>query len=494
MRATYVDLRILPRHSIVGAVTCSGIPIPIRLDVVRITPLILAVALFMEQMDSTVIATSLPAIATDIGSEPIALKLALTAYFVALAIFIPISGWMADRYGAKNIFRLAIFVFMLGSLACSFSFSLESFVASRFFQGIGSSMMTPVGRLLLVRSTPRSELVSAMAWLTIPALIGPITGPLVGGFLTTYLSWHWIFWINIPIGIAGIILSSIFLNVPDERTPRPIDAVGFVLAGVAFSGLVFGLSVISLPALPLIYGYMTLAVGVTAGLLYLLHARRTRFPLLDPQLFRHPLFRSAIVSGSLFRIGIGATPFLLPLMLQLGFGMTPFESGAITFVSAFGALLSKFAAERVFARFGFPRMLGFAAVTGGLLVGMQGLFTEATPAPVMMAVLVASGVLRSIFFTGTNALGYADISDEEAGQATAIVAVGQQLSIAFGVAVAGAILEISTRISGGVLTVLDFQIAFFVVGGLSMLSAVVYLRLPADAGSNVSGHRPLSKE
>ncbi|WP_375597789.1 MFS transporter [Devosia sp. Naph2] len=456
---------------------------------IRVTPLILAVALFMEQMDSTVIATSLPAIANDIGTEPIALKLALTAYFVALAIFIPISGWMADRFGAKNIFRLAIFVFMLGSLACSFAYSLETFVGSRFFQGIGSSMMTPVGRLLLVRSTPRNELVAAMAWLTIPALIAPVSGPLIGGFLTTYLSWHWIFWINIPIGIAGIIFSSIYLQVPDERTPRPVDMVGFFIAAVAFAGSVFGLSVISLPALPIIYGYMTLAIGVTAALLYLLHARKTKYPLLDPSLFRHKLFRSSVTGGSFFRIGVGAMPFLLPLMLQLGFGLNPFQSGAITFVSAIGAIMSKFIAERIFARFGFPRVLGFAAVFGGLLIAAQGLFTTETPVAVMMIILVAGGVLRSIFFTGTNAIGYADISDEEASQATAIVAVGQQLSVAFGVAVAGAILEITTTFSGGHLTLLNFQIAFFAVGGMSALASIIYFRLPHDAGNNVSGHR-----
>ncbi|MEQ9636489.1 MAG: MFS transporter [Devosia marina] len=456
---------------------------------IRVTPLILAVALFMEQMDSTVIATSLPAIANDIGTEPIALKLALTAYFVALAIFIPISGWMADRFGAKNIFRLAIFVFMLGSLACSFAYSLETFVGSRFFQGIGSSMMTPVGRLLLVRSTPRNELVAAMAWLTIPALIAPVSGPLIGGFLTTYLSWHWIFWINIPIGIAGIIFSSIYLQVPDERTPRPVDMVGFFIAAVAFAGSVFGLSVISLPALPIIYGYMTLAIGVTAALLYLLHARKTKYPLLDPSLFRHKLFRSSVTGGSFFRIGVGAMPFLLPLMLQLGFGLNPFQSGAITFVSAIGAIMSKFIAERIFARFGFPRVLGFAAVFGGLLIAAQGLFTTETPVAVMMIILVAGGVLRSIFFTGTNAIGYADISDEEASQATAIVAVGQQLSVAFGVAVAGAILEITTTFSGGHLSLLNFQIAFFAVGGMSALAGIIYFRLPHDAGNNVSGHR-----
>lgn len=461
---------------------------------IRVTPLILAVALFMEQMDSTVIATSLPAIAADIGTEPIALKLALTAYFVALAIFIPISGWMADRFGAKNIFRLAIFVFMLGSLACAFSYSLETFVASRFFQGIGSSMMTPVGRLLLVRSTPRNELVAAMAWLTVPALVAPVTGPLIGGFLTTYLSWHWIFWINIPIGIAGVILSSIYLNVPDERTPRPVDLVGFFIAATAFSGLVFGLSVISLPALPIIYGYLTLAVGMTAALLYILHARKTAYPLLDLKLLRHPLFRSAITGGSLFRIGVGAVPFLLPLMLQLGFGLNPFQSGAITFVSAIGAIGSKFIAERVFARFGFPRVLGFAALFGGLLIAAQGLFTAETSVPVMMTVLIVGGVLRSMFFTGTNALGYADISDEEASQATAIVAVGQQLSVAFGVAVAGAILETTSIFSGGHLTLLNFQIAFFTVGGMSALAGLIYFRLPHDAGSNVSGHRAIAKE
>ncbi len=454
----------------------------------RVTPLILAVALFMEQMDSTVIATSLPAIAADIGTEPIALKLALTAYFVALAIFIPISGWLADRFGAKNVFRLAIGVFMLGSLACSFAFSLESFVMARFFQGIGSSMMTPVGRLLLVRSTPRSELVAAMAWLTIPALIAPVTGPLIGGFLTTYLSWHWIFWINIPIGIAGIIMAGIYLKVPDERNPRPVDLPGFLLAAIAFSGLVFGLSVVSLPALPIVYGYLTLAVGVSAGIVYLLHARRTQYPLLDPRLLRHPLFRSAITGGSLFRVGVGAVPFLLPLMLQLGFGLNPFQSGAITFVSAIGAMMSKFIAERIFARFGFPRVLGFAAVFGGLLIGAQGLFTADTAVPVMMVVLISGGVLRSIFFTGTNAIGYADVSDAEASQATAIVAVAQQLSVAFGVAVAGAILELSSQINGGVLSLVDFKIAFFAVGGLSALAGIIYLRLPADAGSHVSGH------
>ena len=284
--------------------------------------------LFMEQMDSTVIATSLPAIAADIGTSPIALKLAVTSYLVALAIFIPISGWMSDRFGAKNIFRLAIVVFVIGSIACGFANSIHAFVLSRFLQGIGGSMMTPVGRLLLVRGTPREELVSAMAWLTIPALIGPIMGPPLGGFLTTYLSWHWVFWINVPIGVLGLALVTRFLPAGGPRMPRPVDFPGFLLSSDRLQRL-----------------RLRPVGGQPAGAadrLRLRHDRDRRrlrrrstsgtpaaraYPLLDPKMLRYPLFRAGIIGGSNFRIGIGAIPFLLPLMLQLGFGLNPFQSG-----------------------------------------------------------------------------------------------------------------------------------------------------------------------
>ena len=455
----------------------------------RITPLILAVALFMENMDSTVIATSLPAIAADIGAEPISLKLALTSYFVALAIFIPLSGWMADRFGARNVFRAAIGVFMLGSICCAFSSSLETFVGSRFLQGMGSSMMTPLARLVLVRTTPRTQLVSAMAWLTLPALIGPLTGPPIGGLLTTYLSWHWIFWINIPIGVLGIIMVTIYLPPVETRTPRPIDIPGFLLAGVAFAGIIFGLSVISLPAIPLMVGYAAVGVGVVAGIGYWMHARRTEFPLLDPSLFRHKLFRSAIIGGSVFRIGVGATPFLLPLMLQLAFGLTAFESGMITFIGAFGAMTSKVVAEKAFARFGFPRVLSVASVGACLALSVNGFFTPETPHAYLYGILLVTGLLRSMFFTGINALGFSDVDEHEASQAAAITAVSQQLSVAFGVAVAGGALEVSAQFMGGELSLGAFHVAWFVVAGISLLSALFFWRLPPDAGSDVSGHK-----
>jgi EmrB/QacA subfamily drug resistance transporter len=269
--------------------------------VTRSTPLILATALFMENMDSTVIATSLAAIAADIGTEPISLKLALTAYLVALAIFIPISSWMADRFGARRVFRVAMLVFMIGSVLCAFSGNLLQFVGARFIQGMGGAMMGPVARLVLVRATPRHQLVDAMAWLTIPALIGPIVGPPFGGFLTTYFSWHWIFIINVPIGILGIVLVGFALPNEQRNRPRRIDGKGFVLAGLAFALFAFGCSVMSLPALPPIIGAVCAALGIGLGVIYTRHALSTEFPLLDLRLLRYPMFRTSIIAGTFFR-------------------------------------------------------------------------------------------------------------------------------------------------------------------------------------------------
>ncbi len=443
----------------------------------------------MENMDSTVIATSLPAIAEDIGTSPIALKLALTAYFVSLAIFIPISGWMADRFGSTNVFRAAIGVFMVGSICCAFSNSLETFVLSRFLQGVGGSMMTPIARLVLLRATPRNELVAATSWLSVPALLGPLTGPPVGGFLTTYLTWHWIFWINVPIGIIGILAATKFLPKSEPRTPRPIDLFGFLLTSIAFAGIIFGLSVISLPAIPVATGYVAVAVGAAAALLYLRHTRRAAFPLLDPKLFQRRFFRTTVVGGFFFRIGIGAFPFLMPLMLQLTFGLTPFESGMTTFVTAFGAIMSKVLAERVYARFGFPRTLTACAVLGVVFLGINGLFTPQTPHLLIMFCLFLGGVTRSFFFTGVNVFGYADVDETEASQATVISAVAQQISIALGVAVAGGLIEFTSRLHGGAPNLGDFHIAWFVVAGIAAISALFFWRLPPDAGADVSGHR-----
>lgn len=455
----------------------------------RIIPLILAVALFMEMMDSTVIATSLPAIASDIGTEPIALKLALTSYLVALAIFIPISGWLSDRFGARNVFRWAIFIFMVGSVACALAGSLPSFVLARFLQGMGGSMMAPIGRLLLLRTTEKKDLVSAMAWVSIPALLGPLTGPPLGGFLTTYFSWHWIFIINVPIGVVGIALASRFLPKLGIRNNNPIDMKGFLLMGMAFSGIVFGLSVVSLPALPEIYGVVTLIIGLVSGYAYLRHARKVDNPLLDPKIFRNRVFRVSIVGPSIFRLGIGATPFLLPLMLQIGYGLSPFDSGIITFIGAAGAISMKFFASSLYRRFGFRIVLSGALILCCVILAITGYFSPESQLGMLLFILFVSGFSRSLFFTGANAFGFSEVKDDETAQATAINSVFQQVSMAMGVALAGGMLELSAAMRGSGLDLVDFKISLIIISVIAAFGAIPYMRLPRDAGSLISGHR-----
>ena len=344
----------------------------------RIVPLIIAVALFMENMDSTVIATSLPAIAADIGTNPLALKLAVTSYLLSLAVFIPASGWTADRFGASTVFRAAIAVFMLGSIGCALSSSLTDFVIARIVQGMGGAMMTPVGRIVMVRTISKRELVSAMAWVTMPALVGPVIGPPVGGFITTYFSWHWIFLINIPIGVAGIILASRYIeNIRAENHER-FDVLGMIYAGLGIAGLAFGLSVAGLNFLP-----WSVVIGLVVGgaifiTAYLVHARHTPAPALDLTLFRLPTFRASVVGGFIFRIGIGALPFLLPLLLQLGFGLSPaaglprFDFGIPDLQAGIGlipALIGLFAVSQFMKeseREGEERVEPVAQVAGGL--------------------------------------------------------------------------------------------------------------------------------
>lgn len=460
----------------------------------RIVPIVLAVALFMENMDSTVIATSLATIARDIGTSPIALKLALTSYYVALAVFIPISGRMADRIGAKTVFRWAIAVFVLGSMACAFSNSLEAFVAARFLQGMGGAMMTPVGRLLLVRAVPRSDLVSAMAWFSIPALVGPLVGPPIGGAIATYADWRWIFFINLPIGIAGILLATKYLPFVERVHGIRFDWKGFALSGSACAGIVFGLSVVSLPALPIQVGLGMAAAGIVAALFYVRHARTTERPVVELRLLSIPTLRAAVVGGAVFRIGAGAVPFLFPLMLQLAFGYTPFQSGMISAASIGGAMMMKLLAKPILKRFGFRTTLLGTGVIGGAFMMLIGFYQPETPLAVLILLLLVGGFFRSLFFTSINVLAFADVTEQKTGDATSMLAAFQQIAIATGVAVAGAILEIGLALGDtDVSSLADFQVAFFIVGGITMLAALAFVHMPKEAGSEISG-RPVPAE
>src|SRR6476619_7485992 len=286
---------------------------PVVMNKQRLIPLIVATALFMENMDSTVIATSLPAIAADIGTSPLTLKLAITSYLLSLAVFIPASGWTADRFGARLVFASAIAVFMLGSIGCALSSSITDFVIARILQGFGGAMMTPVGRLVLLRSIDKSALVNAMAWVTVPALVGPVLGPPLGGFITTYLTWHWIFLINIPIGMIGIVMALRFIDPIRSENPERFDLYGLVLAGIGLGGIAFGLSVAGLNLLPWSVVIALIALGSVSMTLYVIHAKRTASPVLDFALLRLPTMRASIIGGFMYRIGIGSLPFLLPL-------------------------------------------------------------------------------------------------------------------------------------------------------------------------------------
>lgn len=459
----------------------------------KLLPLIVACALFMENTDSTVIATSLPVIATSLGEDPIALKLALTSYLVSLAVFIPISGWMADRFGARTIFRSALCVFMLGSLLCAVSNSLGAFVGARFIQGMGGAMMVPVGRLVILRSVSKSEIVGALAYLTIPALVGPVVGPPLGGFITTYFDWRWIFFINIPIGLIGIVLASLFFEDIREEDVPPLDIRGFLLSSFGFAALMLGLNTGGRHLVPEVVSYGCVLGGAVALIAYWFHAQRVPYPVLNLSLFRIPTFRIGVLGGSIFRTGIGAIPFLLPLMLQLGFGLDALQSGLITFVSAAGALLMKTLAKTILARFGFRRVLIANSVIGAAFLASSGLFTPTTPHAIILSVLLVGGCFRSLQFTGINALSYADVSNRDMSSATSMSSVAQQLSLSIGVTIGAFALETTHALHGGkTLAAGDFWPAFLIVGLISASSSLWMMRLAPDAGAEVSGHVPVS--
>lgn len=461
----------------------------------RLLPLIIATALFMENTDSTVISTSLPMIAKDLGEDPIALKLAITSYLVSLAIFIPISGWMADKYGAKTVFRAAIGVFMAGSLACAWANSLEGFVFARFLQGMGGAMMVPVGRLVLLRSVPRNELVQALATLTIPALIGPVVGPPLGGFITTYFDWRWIFFINIPIGILGIVLATIFVpNLKEDDTP-PLDVVGFLLLGIGLALVMLGFASGGRHMIPLEVSVGCVIVGAISLALYLMHARRTPHPVLKLDLLKIPTFRISVLGGGLFRVGVGSIPFLLPLMLQIGFGLSALASGSLTFIAAVGALFMKTLAKRILERTGFRMLLTINALVGATFIAANGLFTPSTPAWLLMLVLFVGGCFRSLQFTSLNAIAYAEVSKRDMSYATSLSSVAQQLALSMGVALGAFALETASALHGSpAITAKDFGPAFWAVAVISGLSAVMFFRLHPDAGAEMSGHKAIERK
>jgi EmrB/QacA subfamily drug resistance transporter len=454
----------------------------------RLTALIVAAALFMEQLDGTVLATALPAMASTFHVGPLHMNVALTSYLLSLAVFIPASGWAADRFGSRTIFRLAIALFTLGSVLCAQSVSLPMLVGSRVLQGLGGAMMMPVGRLVLLRTVARQDLVRAMGWVFVPGLVGPVIGPPLGGFFVTYLSWHWIFYINVPIGVVGFVLVSLFIQEVREDARTPFDWLGFVLSGTALSCLMFGFEVLSRGVVSGVQAGAILVVGVVSGVMYVRHAARVAHPVLDLRLLRVPSFSISMWAGSFTRITGGAVPFLLPMMMQLGFGMTAAQSGLITFTSAAGAMLMKASAVPILRRFGFRNTLIWNGVLATALVMSTAFFRPGWPLWAIYVLIFAGGFFQSLQFTAYNTVAYADIPPGLASSATSFYTTFQQLMLSAGICVAAGVLAISMHAQGHGRPVLaDFSVAWVVLGSITLVASPICALFERTAGDEMSG-------
>ncbi|MEQ5841156.1 MFS transporter [Paraburkholderia acidicola] len=452
-----------------------------------IAPMIVACAMFMESVDANVIVTALPEMARAFGRDPVTLKIAVTSYVLGLGVFIPVCGWLADRFGARTVFRTAIGIFVAGSLLCAASTSLFTFTLARFVQGVGGAMMVPVGRIIIFRVVDRSEFVRAMNYLSLPAMLGPAAGPLLGGFITTYLHWRLIFFINIPIGILGIYLTNKHIKNTREPHPGPLDWTGFVLSAGGASLFLLGLSLVgSELASGTTATEMTVLGAVMLGL-YVLHARRATLPLLDLRFFRVPTFQASVLGGSLFRIGLGAVPFLLPLILQEGLGMSAFKSGLITCASAFGGMFMRTLATTTLRRFGFRTVLMYNAAFSGIAIAACGAFVPGTPTWIIWVVVLLGGFFPALQFTSLNSMTYAQIESRDVGRATSLGSVVQQISLGLGVTIGGIVLQITRSLHGHpAITWSDFWPAFLVVGLCSFASIPVTRRLAHDAGDEIA--------
>jgi EmrB/QacA subfamily drug resistance transporter len=445
----------------------------------------------MELLDGSIIATAMPVIARSLRTDPIHLSLAITAYLFSLALFIPLSGWAADRFGARTVFRAAILIFTLASVVCGLSQSIGQLVCARLMQGLGGAMMMPVGRLVVLKMVPKDKLVIAMTWLTTPAMLGPVLGPPVGGLIVTYFSWRWIFFINLPIGILGMVLVTLFIDNVREEKVVPLDIRGFILMAVSLAALVISFETVGRDLMTNGAIAALLIGGLLCFVIYLIHARRVSSPIVDLSLFRLSTFRACIEAGSLFRIGIGAMPFLFPLMLQIGFGMTPLLSGLLTVSLAIGALVVKFFARFIISGLGFRLMMignGFVCAVSMMACGF---FRPETPHVVILLVLLVGSFFRSLQFMGFNTLVFADVPGESMSRATTLFSMLQQLFLSLGVGTGALLLSLTLRwrhqtaLSGD-----DFWPAFVIIGIIAILSVFPLLRLTPDAGAEMSGHGP----
>ncbi|WP_310619895.1 MFS transporter [Flexibacterium corallicola] len=460
--------------------------LPLRL---RFTALVVSCVLMLNMIDTIILGIALPVISKDFGSSPVTLSLTLSIYLIAQAIFTPISGWAADKFGSKTVFLLATGGFLIASLLCGLSNSATQLILARLFQGVTAALTLPVARIVLLKSSPKEMLVQAMVWLTGPALVGPLVAPPLGGFLVTYASWRWIFWINIPISLIGFVLAIFFFqNFKRDDTPS-FDWSGFWLIGLGSLGFTTGLIAVTDTSK---HNYLFAGVIVLSLILfftYFNHAKRTDNPIIDLTLFRNASFRASVTGGAIFRIGIGAGPFLLPMMLQDVLGKSAFAASMLLLLLAVGALaIGKFIPMIL-------RYLGFrgALIPNTLLVSLSfcsyGFFYPSTPLWIICAILLLGGVVRSIQFNVLNTIGFTELTESQMSPANSLASMSQFLARTLGVSIGAFMIQISLNFNGRAhLTQLDFTIAFVVIGAIMLLALVEFYRLPPHAGSEASGH------
>jgi len=453
----------------------------------RLLPWLVAVAFFMESLDTTILNTAVPAVSAALHVTALSMKAVLASYTLSLAVFIPISGWMADRFGTRRVFASAIGLFTLGSFLCGISNNIHLLVACRILQGMGGSMMVPVGRMTLVRTFAKSELLRTMNFVSIPALVAPMLGPIAGGLIVGYLHWRFIFFLNIPIGVAGLVL--VYLHLPDyHEETHPLDVVGLILFGSGIGLLSYVLEVFGEHTLSAIEitGLLVMSLALLAG--YWLHAKMLEFPLLRLSLFKIRTFRAS-VSGSFFtRLGIGGVPFLLPLLYQVGLGFTPIESGLLIMPQAVAAMSMKTVMPRILATVGYRGVLISNTVLLGVLLMLFATIGVHTPVWVIVLLAFCYGAFTSLQYSSMNTLVYADTTDEETSSASSIASTMQQMSISFGVATAGLATAffVPSAHAGSSSMIEGVHKALLALGGLTIVSTIVFASLKRGDGDAVS--------
>jgi EmrB/QacA subfamily drug resistance transporter len=456
----------------------------------RIVPMVVACPLFLQNLDTSVMATALPAIAQSLHAEVLHLNLAITSYLLSLVIFLPASAWLAERFGARRVFCAAIILFSLGSALCGVAGSLGQLVIYRLLQGIGGAMMVPVGRLILLRTVPASQMVGAMVWFTVPGAIGRMAGPLFGGVIVTIASWRWIFLINIPFGMLGVLAALWFIEgdgISADPDAVPPDLWGLILLATALGGVLGSMEMIGKTMLPVFVIAGVAGAGVLAALAYLARSKDQAEPVIDFKILRFATFRAAIAGGMPLRIAIGASPFLMPLMLQLGFGLSPLNSGLLTMAMALGSLATRPMMAFTIRKLGFRKLLIAFALLTSLFYGIYALFTPHTPQALLFGMMLIGGLCSSMTMVVLNTLGYSDIPRARMGHATAMSAMAQQLSVTLGVVAGASLVAFVHHLHGGGdgLRPEDFPPAYIAIGLTTLISAFAFRRLPAGVGEEL---------